>query len=53
VGGARDGWFVAAIDALEAAGRGGEVSEAVREALLEREQYDRAGAGNATTLARR
>ncbi|GBF99704.1 hypothetical protein Rsub_12416 [Raphidocelis subcapitata] len=53
VGGARDGWFVPAIDALEACGRGEEVSEAVRSALMEREQYDRAGAQNATTLARR
>jgi hypothetical protein len=49
----RDGWYVAAIDALERAGRGEEVAEAVKEALMEREQYDRAGAQNATSIARR
>lgn len=51
--GPRDAWFVAAIDALEAAGRGREAADAVREALLESEQYSRAGAQNATSLARR
>jgi hypothetical protein len=49
----RDSWYIAAIDALERSGKSEEVAEAVKEALLEREQYERAGAQNATSLARR
>jgi hypothetical protein len=49
----RDAWYIAAIDALEAAGRGPEAAEAVKASLLESEQYNRAGAQNATSIARR
>jgi len=50
---ALDGWYVAAIDALEGVDRGDEVVEAVKTALQASEQYNRAGAQNATSMARR
>jgi hypothetical protein len=50
---AQDAWYVKAIDALERTGKGEEVSDAVRDALMESDRYNRRGAQNATSMARR